>query len=404
MLTHDNIYSNVRAAERIFPAGPDDVALSFLPLSHVFQRMVDYFFFARGATIAYIASFDLVAQGMAEVRPTMVASNPRVYEKLYAAVLSVGGLKRRLVFWARAVGLRWTDSALAGRVPPLSVRIQHALADRLVYRKIRERIGGRLRFFISGSAPLAPEIARFFYAARILILEGYGLTETSPVTNVNTPAAFKFGTVGPPIPGTEIEIAPDGEILVRGRQVMKGYFNLPEATAEAIDAEGWFHTGDIGELDAEGFLKITDRKKDLIVTAGGKNIAPQPIENLAKMSRYVAEAVMLGDRRPYPVLLVVPNFTNLGRWARATGVGAAEPRELVRDARVQQKMEEEVFRRLEGLARYETPKKIALLFDEFSIERGELTPTLKVRRRVVEAHYRSVIDALYDHPEQVVAE
>lgn len=404
MLTHNNIFSNTRAVEHVLPVGPEDVTLSFLPLSHILQRMVDLFLFSKGVTIAYVPAMDMVAQALVEVKPSIVVAVPRVYEKFYNRIVSATGLKRSLVLWAREVGRRWADARLSGRTPPLRVRAQHAVADRLVYRKVRGRLGGRLRFFVSGSAPLDAQIARFFYSAGVMILEGYGLTETSPVTNVNTPLEFRFGTVGKPVPGTEIMTAEDGEILVRGPQVMKGYFNLPEATREALDEEGWFHTGDIGEIDADGYLRITDRKKDLIVTAGGKNIAPQPIENRAKTSRYVAEAVMIGDRRPYPVLLVVPNFESLATWARLHGLEAAEPAALLREPQVRRKVEEDVYRRLEGFARYELPKKIALLDREFSIETGELTPTLKVRRRVVEAHFNELVESLYREREPVPAE
>jgi long-chain acyl-CoA synthetase len=404
MLTHNNIYSNTRAVQGVLPISTDDVALSFLPLSHILQRMVDYFLFANGVTIAYVRSFDEVPQALVEVAPTVVVSTPRVYEKVYARVMSATGLRRRLVLWARSVGREWADVVLAGRRPGIGLRIRHAVADGLVFRKIRQRLGGRLRFFISGGAPLNPEIGRFFFSAGVMILEGYGLTETSPVTNVNTPEAFRFGTVGKPIPGTEVMIAEDGEILIRGPQVMKGYLDQPEATREAIDEDGWFHTGDVGEIDVDGFLRITDRKKDLIVTAGGKNIAPQPIENQIKSSRFVSEAVMLGDRRPYPIVLVVPNFDDLMEWARGVGIAETDREALLRDPRVRERMEAEVFGRLEGLARYEQPKKMALLAQEFSIERGELTPTLKVRRRVVEEHYRDVVESLYEEKERVPAD
>lgn len=404
MLTHDNIYSNIRAVEPVLELTDADVALSFLPLSHIFERMVDYYFFSRGVTIAYVGSFDRVAASMAEVGPTIVVSNPRVFEKLYAAILAATGVKRRLIFWARSVALRWADAELAGARASWWVRLQHRIADRLVYSKILARVGGRLRIGVSGSAPLDPIIGRFFYGAGIVILEGYGLTETSPVTNVNLPGRIRFGTVGPPVPGTEIRIAEDGEILVRGPQVMRGYFQNPEATREAITEDGWFHTGDIGELDEAGYLRITDRKKDLIVTAGGKNIAPQPIENAIKRSRYVAEAVVLGDRHPYPVVLVVPDFDQLSRWAAGIGLPAEDRHALVREPRVLQFLEEEVFRRVEEFARYERPKRMALLAEEFSLERGELTPTLKVRRRVVADHYRKVVEELYAGAEQVIAE
>jgi long-chain acyl-CoA synthetase len=277
------------------------------------------------------------------------------------------------------------------------------VADRLVFSKLRERTGGELEFFVSGGAPLSEDIARFFYAAGVLILEGYGLTETSPVTNVNTPDNLRLGTVGKPIPGTEIRIAEDGEILVRGPQVMKGYYDLPEATEAAL-RDGWFHTGDVGEIDAEGFLKITDRKKELLVTAGGKNIAPAPIEQSVKANRFVQEAVLVGDRMPYTVLLVVPDYDALEPWAAASGVRAATHRELIEDPAVQSKIRDEVFGCFDKLARYETPKKVGLLERPFSIEAGELTPTLKVKRRVVVERYGATMEALYDTEADVIAE
>lgn len=395
MLTHQNIFSNVQAVYRVLDFSKADTSLSFLPLSHILQRMVDFALFGRGVSIAYVSSLDQVAAAMSEVRPTVVVSTPRVYEKLYSRILSATGVKRRLVLWSRRVALEWADRVLAGERPSLGLRLRHRVADRLVFSKVRAAIGGRLRFFVSGAAPLAPELARFFFGAGVTILEGYGLTETSPVTNVNRPDSIRIGTVGPPVPGTEIAIADDGEILVRGPQVMKGYFNLPEATAEAIDSDGWFRTGDIGELDADGYLKITDRKKDLLVTAGGKNIAPQPLENEIKTSRYIAEAVMLGDRRPYPIVLVVPDFDAIVGWAEAKGITERDRVALVRHPDVQAKLEREVERKVEPFARYEKPKKVAVLEREFSIEGGELTPTMKVRRRVVEERYAAVIEALY---------
>ena len=394
-LSHNNIHSNVMACKTLFEAGPDDVAVSFLPLSHILERMVDYWFFSQGVSIAYIHSIDLVAQSLLEVKPTIAVSTPRLYEKVYDKVMSRTGLAGRIVQWARGVGARWSEAKLAGRTPGLGIRLKHRLADRLVFRKIRDGVGGRLRFFISGGAPLADHVARFFYGAGVLILEGYGLTETSPVTNVNTPETVRFGTVGKPVPGTEIMIADDGEILIRGPQVMQGYYNLPDATAAALDSDGWFHTGDIGEIDADGYLKITDRKKDLIVTAGGKNIAPQPIENRVKESPFIDEAVMVGDRRPYAILLLVPNSPKLEEWAAAQGIGE-RGEALLEDVRVVQKMEEESLGRLDGFARFERPKKVALLAAEFTVDSGVLTPTQKVKRRVVEERYDDVIRGLYE--------
>lgn len=399
MLTHRNLYSNITAATKhVLTTEEGDATLSFLPLSHVFQRMVDYLIFGRGNTIAYVPVMDDVARALREVKPTIVVAVPRVYEKLYAKVLSATGVQRRIVLWARKVALDWAALKLRDQRIPLGLRVQHAIADRLVYSKLRARLGGRIRFFVSGAAPLSPQIFQFFYGAGVLILEGYGLTETSPVTNVNTPEKLRMGTVGTAIPGTELRIAADGEILVRGPQVMKGYYRNEQATREMIDAEGWLHTGDIGAIDADGFLSITDRKKELLVTAGGKNVAPQPIQNAAKLSRFVAEAVLIGDRRPFPVMLVVPNFDSLEEWARGRGIPTEDRSALVRDARVREKLEQEVAARLDGFARYELPKKVLPLEREFSLDRGEITPSLKIRRKVVEQAYSSEIEALYAEP------
>ncbi|HEX2168624.1 MAG TPA: long-chain fatty acid--CoA ligase [Longimicrobiales bacterium] len=399
MLTHANLYSNIIASTKhVLTTEEGDATLSFLPLSHVFQRMVDYLIFGRGNTIAYVPIIDDVARALREVKPTIVVAVPRVYEKLYAKVLSVTGVQRRIVLWARQVALDWAALKLRGAAVPAGLRAKHAIADRLVYSKLRARLGGRIRFFVSGAAPLSPQIFQFFYGARVLILEGYGLTETSPVTNVNTPTKLRIGTVGTAIPGTEIRIAQDGEILVRGPQVMKGYYRNDAATREMIDAEGWLHTGDIGAIDADGFLSITDRKKELLVTAGGKNIAPQPIQNAAKLSRFVAEAVLIGDRRPFPIMLVVPNFDALEEWARREGLSTEDHAALVRDSRVREKLEQEVAARMTGFARYELPKKVLPLEREFSLERGEITPSLKVRRKVVVETYGPQIEALYAEP------
>jgi long-chain acyl-CoA synthetase len=398
MLTHDNIHSNVAGTRDRIPFEGRDVSLSFLPLSHIFQRMGDYMMFATGTSIAYAENFDSVPVNLQEVRPTIVLSVPRLYEKMYARVLqnavSSGALKRRIFFWARKVADRRADLMLAGRQPGRILERQYAVAQKLVFSKLKERTGGRLRYFVSGGAPLAPEINKFFYSAGLTILEGYGLTETSPVISVNTPEAFRIGTVGKPIPGVEVMIAADGEILTRGPLVMKGYYNNPVATAEAIDSEGWFHTGDIGEL-RDGFLAITDRKKDIIVTAGGKNIAPQPIENRVKTNKFVSQAVMIGDKRKFPSLLIVPNFEQLEAWAKRDNLLWTDRSQLIAMPTVKAKMNEEVMSELEGLAHYEAPKKIALLEHDFSIENGEMTPTQKVKRRVVDQHYKPLIDSLY---------
>jgi long-chain acyl-CoA synthetase len=399
MLTHGNITSNVvLSLVRIELTGTDE-CLSFLPLSHIFERMAGHYLMLHcGAVINYAGGIDTVSADMLERRPSVMLSVPRLYEKIFARVQesasSGSTLKRRIFRWAKQTGDRWSDAATAGRVPA-GLRLAHGVADRLVFAKLRERTGGRLRFFVSGGAPLNPEIARFFHAAGLPILEGYGLTETSPVIAVNTFEDFRIGTVGKPIPRSEVRIAPDGEILTRGPHVMVGYYHKPEATREALTADGWFHTGDIGELTPDGFLRITDRKKDLIVTAGGKNIAPQPIENAVKANRYILNAVMLGDRRNFPIMLLVPNVPVLQAWARLHHLAPADDEALLALPETREKLEREVRKTLQGLARFEMPKRFIVIAQDFSIEAGELTPTLKVRRRVVEEKYREQIEAVY---------
>jgi long-chain acyl-CoA synthetase len=399
MLTHGNIYSNVTACVQTLRLSQGDSCLALLPLSHILERMVDYYFLHVGVTIAYAESVDAFGPNLLEVHPTVVAAVPRVYEKVYGRVLenalTGGALKRRIFLWAKRVGERWAAHRLAGIGVPLGLRLAHGLADRLVFSKLRARTGGRIKLFVSGGAPLSAEIGRFFYSAGLPIIEGYGLTETSPVLTLNTPERPRFGTVGKPIPDVQINIAADGEILAKGPNIMKGYYNKPAETGEAIDADGWFHTGDVGELDPDGYLKITDRKKDLIKTAGGKYIAPQPIENTVRMNKFVANAVVLGDQRKFPIILVVPNFEQLERWARERHLTAASPAELVALPDVKAKMEREVMGGLRDLAKFEMPKKVVLIDRDFTIESGELTPSLKVKRRQVEKHYKDVIDRVY---------
>jgi len=395
MLTHGNIASNVRGVVSTLPISSADNTISFLPLSHILQRMADYLFFWVGCRIGYPRSLDTLMVDLKQIEPTVVVSVPRIYEKIYNGVMAARGVRKKLIEWAVSVADRAADVRLAGSEPKGVLALQYLVADKLVFSKVKTAVGGRLRFFVSGGGPLAPALNRFFYSIGLTILEGYGLTETSPVLNVTTPEDFRIGTVGKALPGTEIRIADDGEILVRGPQVMKGYYNNPEATAEVIDAEGWFATGDIGEIDGDGFLKITDRKKDLIVTAGGKNIAPQPIENRLATHPLVEQVVMVGDRRRYCVLLVVPAFGMLEAWAREEGISWETQVELRENPRVVAHVEQELFGMLSDFASYQRPKKVALLDEEFTLENGMLTPTLKVKRRVVMEHLEDVIDRLY---------
>ena len=400
MLTHRNFTSNVVAALPRLPVGADDSALSLLPLSHSFERMGGHYtLFHAGVTIAYAENIELVAANMQEVRPTVLLAVPRLYEKIYGRVLenamAGSSLKRRIFFWAKRNGEAWADRVLAGQPVPAGLGIKRAIGDRLVFSKLRARTGGRIRFFVSGGAPLSADIAKFFYAAGLPILEGYGLSESSPVICLNPLEKPKLGTVGPAISGVEVRIAEDGEILARGPNIMKGYHNKPDATREAVDTDGWLHTGDIGELDAEGYLRITDRKKDIIVTAGGKNIAPQPIENLIKTNGFVANAVMLGDKRKFPIMLVVPNRDALLKWATERGLPTADYDALLAHPDAVAKVEREVMANLRDLASYETPKKFVLLATDFSIESGELTPTMKVKRRVVEQRYKDLIERAF---------
>ena len=399
MLSHYNIWSNVQAALQMIPIGSGDECLSMLPLSHSYERMVDYTLFQAGVIINYAESFDTVAANLQDVKPTVVLSVPRLYEKVYARVLetalSGSVIKRNIFFWAKRAGEQWATLSLAGLPIPGGLALKKKLADRLVFAKLRARTGGRIRFFVSGAAPLSADIAKFFYSAGLPVIEGYGLTESSPVLTLNPLDRIKLGTVGRAIPGVELKIAQDGEILARGPNIMQGYYKLPESTTETIDTDGWLHTGDIGEIDSDGYLKITDRKKELLKTAGGKYIAPQPIELAVKRNKFVANAMLYGDRRKFPIILIVPNFDNLERWARERSLTYGTHAELIALADVHAKIEREVMSMLSQLAKFETPKKVVLLEKDFTIESGELTPTLKVKRRIVEQHYKDKIDAAY---------
>lgn len=407
ILTHRNFVSNVKTCVAMFDITSKDTVLSFLPLSHVLERMVMFAYLYAGTTIAFAESIEAVAQNLIEVRPHIMVSVPRVFEKIYARVmdniLNSPPLKRRIFFWAYKVGKKYAARQLRGEKIPPMLELKRKIAHRLVFSKIIERTGGRVRFFISGGAPLSKDIAEFFYALGLVIYEGYGLTETSPVLAVNRPGALKFGTVGRPIPEVEIKIAPDGEILARGPNVMKGYYKKEAETREAFEG-GWFHTGDIGYLDEDGFLVITDRKKDIIVTSGGKNVAPQAVENLLKTSPYISMAVVLGDRRKFISALIVPNFEKLEAVAREKGWTYADRKELVNKKEVVDLIMSEIDRVCSGLASYERVKRIALLDHEFEIEKGEITPTLKVRRAAIENRYKDLIDSLYREDSSVSSE
>ena len=399
MLTHGNIASNVASCLEVYALTPADTCLSFLPLSHIFERMAGlYAMLAGGATIAYAENMEAVGANATEVHPTILTGVPRFYEKVYAKVMDSVSKRppvmQRLFHWGLARGRARARAHFAGRALSPLAELEARLADRLVGRVIRERMGGRLRYGISGGAPLNPSVLEFFFAIGIPILEGYGLTETSPVICLNRPGHEKPGSVGPPIPGVEVRLGPEGEVLTRGPHVMRGYYHNPEATREAI-RDGWFHTGDVGRIDADGCLSITDRIKDLLVTAGGKKVAPQPIEARLKESRWVGEAVLLGDRRPFVVCLLAPDFEQLETEARDRGWTAASRRALIERPEVHALYEAEIARVNASLAPFERIKKFDLIDHELTLERGELTPSLKVKRRVIAEHFGPAIEALY---------
>ena len=398
MLSHANFVSNGKALDAVTDFNSTDTILSFLPLSHVLERMTTFSFLYKGATIAYAESIETVAENLVEVRPTIMISVPRLFDKIYTRVmdqvLAGSGLKKKIFFWALKTGKKVSARQLAKQPIPGWLAFRRKLADRLVFSKITAKTGGRVKFFVSGGAPLARDIAEFFHALGIIILEGYGLTETSPVLACNTFTDLKFGAVGKPVPGVEIRIAADGEVLARGPNVMLGYYKKEAETREAFE-DGWFKTGDIGFLDREGFLVITDRKKDLIVTAGGKNVAPQPIENLLKANPYIQNAVVVGANRKFISALIVPDYDKLEAYAKTAGIPFADRAELCRREEIVNFLLAEVNRATPNLASYERIKKIAVLDRDFEEQAGEMTPTLKVKRSFVETKYKATIDALY---------
>jgi long-chain acyl-CoA synthetase len=396
---HSNYAFNVTSALEAVNVPRGSMFLQFLPLAHSLGRLEHFLAFDAMAVSSFARSLLTVAEDLASVRPEIMVSVPRLYEKFYARVLAKveedGGLKKAIFEWALGVGREVSRCRQRGEEPGGILALKNKIADRLVFQKIRARMGGRLRFFISGGAPLSREIAEFLHAIGVLILEGYGLTETSTVTTVNRLERYKFGTVGKALPGTEIRIAADGEILVRGAHIFREYFNDPAATREAIEPDGWFHTGDIGALDEEGFLRITDRKKDIIVTSGGKNIAPQNLENHLKNDRYVSQAFVFGDRKKYLTALLTLAPEEIVPWAVRQGIPDRSIEALAKHPEVLQLMRERVDGVNRGLASFEQVKKFAVLGTDFSQETGELTPTLKVRRKVVIEKYGRILDNLY---------
>jgi long-chain acyl-CoA synthetase len=397
--THANHLAALRAASDVTEVRPGDVHLLFLPLAHSFARFESFIGIHEGLVTAFAESLEKLPDNLREVRPHFICSVPRVFEKVYAKVLTgveaSPPLRRKIFYWALAVGRRMSEHARTGRPAPAALRLQHAVAHRVVFAKVHAGLGGRLRFCFSGGAPLAGEIAEFFHALGILVLEGYGLTETCPILTANRVSRYRFGTVGMAFPGVEVRIAEDGEIVARGGNIALGYFRKPEETAEVFKTGGWFHTGDIGEIDADGFLRITDRKKDLIKTAGGSYVAPQYIENLLKGDPFVSQALVYGDRRPYPVALITLNPDELAKFARNAGLGDKPVAELARNPAVVERVRRTVDAVNGKLASYARLKRFAILPADFTQEGGELTPTLKVKRKVVSVNYADLIETLY---------
>jgi long-chain acyl-CoA synthetase len=399
MLTHRNIVSNVAASMEMVPFRPNDIAISILPLSHILERMAEFAYLHQGGTIVYAESLTKVAENLQEVKPDVFCAVPRLFEKMQERIMetvsAAPAARQKIFHWALGVAKERLPYVVERRPMPRGLAFKSAVADRLVFSKIKERLGGRIRFIISGGAPLSPELAAFFIGAGIDILEGYGLTETSPVITANTFENRRIGSVGKTIPGVEVKIASDGEILTRGPHVMAGYYNNPEATAQVIDADGWFHTGDIGELDADGFLTITDRKKDLLITAYGKNIAPQPLENLLKTSAYISTPVLIGDRRKFLTALIVPNFEKIEREAKGLGVDVSSRETLVNDPQVRAMLQKEIDRFNRNLSRQEQIRRFRLIPEDFTIETGEITPSMKVKRKVVDEKFKGLIEEMY---------
>ena len=398
--THGNHIAALTASKASTPVQEGWVHLLFLPLAHSFARLESFLGVTHGLTTAFAENLDKLRDNLPETRPHFICSVPRVFEKVYASVLATAQagspVKRRIFQWAVAVGRDVSRHQQRGQPVPAGLELKRRVAHALVFSKLHARLGGRLQWAVSGGAPLSRDIAEFFHAAGILLLEGYGLTETCPALTFNRPDRYKFGSVGQALPGVELKIAPDGEILARGANVAtRGYYKQPEATREVFEPDGWFHTGDIGRIDEDGFLFITDRKKDLIVTAGGMNIAPQNIENLLKADPFISQVLVHGDRRPYPVALITLNPEELGKFAREQGVLTTDPGALVRHPKILERVARTIEEKNTTLQSYAKIKKFSILPDDFTLEGGELTPTLKVKRKVVSEKYKKELEGLY---------
>ena len=401
MLTHRNLTSSVLNTYRwlSLEGRRNDVALSYLPFTHIFERAVWYLYAYAGILVAYAESIDAVAKNLAEVRPTVMTSVPRMFEKIYSRIVERGSAaafpRKQIFLWSLGVGRRWAEGKNSGARVGLWLGLEHKIADILVFKKWRQAVGGNIRWFISGGAPLAPEIAYLFDAAGLTILQGYGLTETSPSISCNTERRNRIGTVGPIIDNVFVKFGEDDEILVKGDTVMKGYYNRPTANEEAFTADGWFRTGDIGNLDADGFLVITDRKKEMIKTSGGKYIAPQHVESLIKASRFVSQVVVVGNARKFASALIVPNMELLRSYAQLKGIDYTNETDLLENPRILDLFYRQLDKSTPELARYEKIKKVALIERELTAESGELTPTLKPRRKIIEEKYAKTIERLY---------
>jgi long-chain acyl-CoA synthetase len=398
VLTHNNILSNVQAALDSFPINNTDVFLSFLPLCHIFERMAGYYTaFAAKCVVCYAESIETVAQNLIDVKPTIMTSVPRLFERINTKIIknvdSQPLSKQKIFYWAMDVGVRYNEHKKTGSIPS-SLRLKNKIADKLVFKKLRDRTGGNLRFFISGGAALPLHLGKFFEAIGIIIVEGYGLTESSPVIAANRLDDYKFGTVGKPFPGVEIKIASDGEILAKGPNIMQGYYKNKKETETTIK-EGWLYTGDIGVFDADGFLMITDRKKHLFKTSAGKYIAPNPIESLFLASKYIDQFVLIGDRRMFLTALIVPDFDAVKEYADSHKIPYEKVEDLVRDEQIYKMLDKEMDQFQKKLANYERVRKFVLLDRPFTIESGEITPSLKIKRKLVEERYQNLIDQMY---------